>query len=154
MNYGYVKAVEEQSEARQSDCLRKYNINMWIYDTSVNQKSTIADWFIPMLNPGDTVYIADFSKLAENTRELIELVELLQEKNINLVSDKEQFDTSTSGGKLAMTMISAVNEFEREMELERQKELKMLKPNDIQKPRKMTLAEIEKQLGFPVEIVS
>ena len=40
----------------------------------------------------------------------------------NLVSNKENLDTSTPTGKLMLTMIAAINEFERENLLERQRE--------------------------------
>ena len=39
-----------------------------------------------------------------------------------LVSSKESFDTSTATGKLLLTMIAAINGFERENLLERQRE--------------------------------
>ena len=39
-----------------------------------------------------------------------------------LVSDKESIDTSTATGKLLVTMVAAINEFERANLLERQRE--------------------------------
>ena len=71
---------------------------------------------------GDTVYVKDFSRLARSTKDLLELVERFKEKNIHLVSLKENLDTSTATGKLMLTMIAAINEFERENILERQRE--------------------------------
>ena len=41
---------------------------------------------------------------------------------VHLVSNKENLDTSTPTGKLMLTMIAAINEFERENLLERQRE--------------------------------
>ncbi len=41
---------------------------------------------------------------------------------VHLVSSEERLDTSTSTGKLMLTMIAAINEFERANLLERQKE--------------------------------
>jgi len=43
-------------------------------------------------------------------------------KGINLVSSKENIDTSTPTGKQMLTMIGAINTFERENMLERQRE--------------------------------
>ena len=71
---------------------------------------------------GDTVYIHDFSRLARSTKDLLDLVEQLNEKGVHLVSNKENIDTSTPTGKLMLTMIGAINEFERTNMLERQKE--------------------------------
>lgn len=71
---------------------------------------------------GDTIYILDFSRLARSTKDLLGLIEMLEEKKIKLISIKENLDTGTATGKLMLTMISAINQFERENLLERQRE--------------------------------
>jgi DNA invertase Pin-like site-specific DNA recombinase len=71
---------------------------------------------------GDTVYIHDFSRIARSTKDLLAIVEQLDAKGVSLVSNKENIDTSTSNGKLMLTMIGAINEFERANLLERQRE--------------------------------
>ena len=53
---------------------------------------------------------------------MLEIVEKLQSKGVELHSNKENLDTSTPTGKLMLTMIGAINEFERTNLLERQKE--------------------------------
>ncbi len=70
----------------------------------------------------DTIYIHDFSRLARSTKDLLYIVELLEQKNIRLFSNKENLDTKTPQGKLMLTMIAAINQFERENLLERQRE--------------------------------
>ena len=49
-------------------------------------------------------------------------MELLTGKGVHLVSNKESIDTGTPTGKLMLTMIGAINEFERTNLLERQQE--------------------------------
>lgn len=71
---------------------------------------------------GDTIYVWDFSRLARSTKDLLNIVEQLERKKIHLRSIKENLDTSTPTGKLMLTMIGAINEFERANILERQKE--------------------------------
>ena len=71
---------------------------------------------------GDTIYIHDFSRIARSTKDLLAIVEALENKGIYLVSNKENIDTSTPTGKLMLTMIGAINEFERQNLLERQRE--------------------------------
>ena len=71
---------------------------------------------------GDTIYIHDFSRLARSAADLLKIVEQLTAKDIHLVSDKENIDTGTPSGKLMLTMIAAINEFERTNMLERQRE--------------------------------
>jgi DNA invertase Pin-like site-specific DNA recombinase len=47
---------------------------------------------------------------------------VFDKKKVHLVSLKENLDTSTPVGKLMLTMIGAINEFERANLLERQRE--------------------------------
>lgn len=54
---------------------------------------------------GDTIYIHDFSRLARSTKDLLEIIEKLNNKNVHLISNKENLDTSTPTGKLMLTMI-------------------------------------------------
>ena len=53
---------------------------------------------------------------------MLELVELLESKKVKLISNKENIDSSTPTGRLMLTMIGAINEFERANMLERQRE--------------------------------
>lgn len=125
MNIAYVRvSTIEQNEARQLEGLKKYNIEKW-FTEKVSGKNTDRPELQSMIDfarDGDTIYIWDFSRLSRSVKDLLEIVELLQSKNINLVSIKENLDTSTPTGKLMLTMIGAINEFERTNLLERQRE--------------------------------
>lgn len=76
------------------------------------------DW----VREGDTIYIHDLSRIARSTLDLLHLLNVLAEKDVALVSDKENIDTGTATGKLIITVIAAINEFERANLLERQRE--------------------------------
>lgn len=125
MKIAYVRvSTVEQNEQRQVEGLKKYNIEKWFIekvsgkDTNREQLQTMLDW----CREGDTIYIHDFSRLARSTKDLLDIVEMLNAKGVSLVSNKENIDTSTSTGKLMLTMIGAINEFERMNILERQAE--------------------------------
>jgi DNA invertase Pin-like site-specific DNA recombinase len=60
--------------------------------------------------------------LARSTKDLLAIVEQLNGKGVHLVSNKENIDTSTPTGKLMLTMIGAIAEFERQNMLDRQAE--------------------------------
>lgn len=125
MNIAYVRvSTIEQNEARQVEGLKKYHIEKWF-----TEKVSAKDANRPMLKAmidfareGDTIHIHSFDRLARSTKDLLEIVEQLQAKGIHLVSSKENIDTNTPTGKLMLTMIAAINTFERENMLERQRE--------------------------------
>jgi len=125
MNIAYVRvSTIEQNEARQVEGLQKHNIDKWFVE-KVSAKDTNRPQLKAMLEyarEGDTIYIHDFSRLARSTKDLLDIVEKLKAKGIHFVSNKENIDTSTPTGKLMLTMIGAINEFERQNLLERQRE--------------------------------
>lgn len=114
----------EQNEARQVEALEKHGIDKW-FTEKVSAKDTNRPELQAMLEytrEGDTIYIHDFSRLARSTADLLRIVDNLQARGIQLSSNKESLDTSTPTGKLMLTMIAAINEFERANLLERQRE--------------------------------
>ena len=74
------------------------------------------------ITEGDTVVVESLSRLGRSTKDLIELVELFNQKNVHLVSLKEQIDTSTPTGKFLFTLMSAISQFERDVIAERTRE--------------------------------
>ena len=125
MNIAYVRvSTVDQNEGRQVEALKARNIDKW-YTEKVSAKDTNRPQLKEMLEfarEGDTIFIHDFSRLARSTKDLLEIVETLNAKGIHLVSNKENIDTSTATGKLMLTMIGAIAEFERANLLERQRE--------------------------------
>lgn len=125
MKYAYVRvSTVEQNEERQIEGLEKHGIDKWFIE-KVSGKDTNRPELQAMLDTakaGDTIYVHDFSRLARSTKDLLAIVEMLTEREINLVSNKENIDTSTPAGKLMLTVLAAIYEFERTNMLERQAE--------------------------------
>lgn len=140
MKIAYVRvSTEEQNEARQVATLEQYGIERW-YKEKISGKNKERPRLKEMLDfarEGDTIYVLDFSRLARNVRDLLDIIDCLDTKNVDLVSYKENIDTSTPTGKLMITMIGAINEFERAIILERQQEgIAIAKQNGKYKGRK------------------
>lgn len=74
------------------------------------------------IRAGDTVIINSFSRLARNTKHLLEITEGLESKGAALKSLKESLDTRGAAGKLMLTILGALATFERELMLEKQRE--------------------------------
>lgn len=125
MRVAYIRvSTAEQNEQRQVEAMKKYDIEKWFIE-KVSGKDTNRPELQKMLEfvrEGDTVHIHDLSRLARSTRDLLEIVELLNSKGVSLVSNKENIDSSTPTGKLMLTMIGAIAEFERQNLLDRQRE--------------------------------
>lgn len=170
-NIAYVRtSTVEQHEDRQCEGLKKYNIDKWYIDkcSGKNTNRPQLQAMLDYVREGDTVYVHDFSRLARSTKDLLELVELLNSKGVALVSNKENLDSRTPTGKLMLTMIAGIAEFERTNLLERQREgiaiakekgvYKGRKPVDVSREvlmelyeqymtRKMTKAQMAKELN-------
>ena len=114
----------EQNEARQTENLKQYGIDKWFIEkvSAKDANRPKLKELIDYAREGDTIYIHDFSRIARSTNDLLNIAEQLSGKGIFLVSTKENIDTNTPTGKLMLTMIGAINEFERMNLLERQKE--------------------------------
>lgn len=117
-------STADQNPERQREMLEKEGIDRW-FEEKVSGKDTNRVELQKMLEyvrEGDTVYVEDFSRLSRSVKDLLQVADLLQSKGVQLVSKKENVDTSTATGKLMLTMIGAIAEFERMNILERQRE--------------------------------
>lgn len=125
MNVAYIRvSTVEQNESRQVEALEKRNIEKW-FTEKVSGKDTNRPQLRAMLDyvrEGDTIYVHDFSRLARSTKDLLSIIEKMKAKHVHIVSNKENIDSSTPTGKLMLTMIGAIAEFERQNMLERQAE--------------------------------
>ena len=127
MKYCYCRvSTVEQNLDRQLEAMKKYDIpqeNYFVEKASAKDTNRPElQKLLSIVKEGDTIHIHDFSRLSRSTSDLLKIVERLTEQGVHLISNKENLDTSTPTGKLMLTMIGAIYEFERANLLERQKE--------------------------------
>ena len=126
MRLGYVRvSMLEQHEERQMRELKEKAQIEKIFMDKLSGKDTNRPQLQAMLEfarEGDIIYVSEFSRLARSTKDLLDIVQQLKEKQVQVISLKENFDTSTPAGELAMTMFAAIATFERKIMLERQRE--------------------------------
>lgn len=125
MKVGYVRvSTAEQNTARQDTMMRQYGVEK-VFTDKMSGKSKDRPGLTDMMafvREGDTVIVESISRFARSTKDLLDLVEKLREKNVEFVSMKESIDTSTPQGKFMLTVWGAMAEMEREQILQRQAE--------------------------------
>ena len=106
MKIGYIRvSTEEQNTARQEALLRELDVDE-IFIDKASGKNADRPELTRMMNyvrRGDTVIVESISRFARNTRDLLDLVERLTEKQVEFVSRKEAIDTTTPTGKFMLT---------------------------------------------------
>ena len=125
MKIGYVRvSTEEQNTARQEIMLRELGVDELFVDRASGKNADRPELrrMMEYVRRGDTVIVESISRFARNTRDLLDLVERLTEKQVEFVSRKEAIDTTTPTGKFMLTVFAAVAELEREYILQRQRE--------------------------------
>lgn len=124
-NIAYIRvSTEEQNYESQMEAMKDLKFAK-VFTEKRSAKDTNRPELQNMLDyvrEGDTVYVKDFSRLARSTKDLLNIIDILENKKVKLISIKEKLDTSTPAGKLMVTMLGAIYEFERANLLERQKD--------------------------------
>jgi DNA invertase Pin-like site-specific DNA recombinase len=77
---------------------------------------------LDFVREGDTVVAAKLDRIARSIRDLLSIVDQLKEKGATFKVLNASIDTGTPTGKLQLSILGAVGEFEREIMLERQAE--------------------------------
>ena len=122
MKIGYARvSTQDQNLDRQLDNLRSSGCERIFNEKMTGTKSDRPELktMLLTLRSGDVLVIDSFSRLSRSTKDLLDLVEKLTAMGVHLVSLKENLDTTTATGKLMLTMLSALSQFERDLIAER-----------------------------------
>lgn len=126
MHVGYVRvSTEEQNTARQEVLMQELGVEkVYIEKVSgknVNNRIKLKE-MLEFIREGDVVVVESISRLARNTKDLLEIVEILKNKGVAFISNKENIDTDTPAGQFMLTIFGAVSQLERDYILQRQRE--------------------------------
>jgi len=132
--YGYVRvstlkqvkghSLEYQKEAIEKYCkanditLAKLFVDKGISGYKFRKELEAMETMIEK-DPPDYVITYSITRYSRSTADLLLKISMLQEKGISFVSIKEQFDMSSKIGKLLLTVLSAIADFEAETIRER-----------------------------------
>ncbi|MCD8354676.1 MAG: recombinase family protein [Clostridiales bacterium] len=140
MKIGYIRiSSADQNTARQEVLMQELGVELIFIDrmSGKTRNRPELNRMLEFMREGDMVIVESISRFARNTRDLLELMEQLQRKNVEFVSKKEAIDTTTPTGRFMLTVFGAVAELEREYILQRQQEgIAIAKRNGIYKGRR------------------
>lgn len=121
MLIGYARvSTQDQNLELQRDALTAAKCERIFEDKASGAKAARPGLMeaISFMRPGDTLVIWKLSRLGRSIKQLIETVQLLQEKGIELKSLNESIDTATATGKLLFHIVAAFAQFERDNMIE------------------------------------
>lgn len=149
MKVGYVRvSTEEQNTARQEAHMEELGVERIFLEKVSGKAQRGRDQLEEMLSfvrEGDVVVVESISRIARNTKDLLEIVERLKEKGVSFESRKEQIDTDTPSGQFMLIVFGAMAQLEREYILDRQREgIEIARQNGKYKGRKPIAVDREK----------
>ncbi len=91
---------------------------------------------------GDSLVVTKLDRLARSTRDLLNIMNRLELKQVKLVVLDQQIDTSTATGMLLFTMLGAIATFENDLRKDRQMQgIALAKRKGIKFGRKQSLTD-------------
>lgn len=125
LKLGYARvSTQDQELARQIDALNNYGVDEIFTEKITGTKSNRPELLKlkNKLRVGDIVVIESLSRLGRSTKDLLNLIEEWNIQKVKLISLKENIDTTTPTGKLLITVLSAISQFERDITVQRTNE--------------------------------
>ena len=126
------------------DAQRKDLAELGCKKVFAEQVSSVADrpklsTALDELREGDVLVVTKLDRLARSMRDLMNIVDKIQERQASLRIVAMNLDTTTPTGSLMLSLLGSVAQFEREMMLERQREgIAKAKAEGLYKGRKTT----------------
>jgi DNA invertase Pin-like site-specific DNA recombinase len=122
MQVGYARvSTQEQDAEMQRVALREAGCERLFEETASGAQRDRPQLAAALeyLRSGDTLVVWKLDRLARSLKQLIETVEMLEERGAHFRSLTESVDTGTPGGKLVFHVFGALAEFERGLIRER-----------------------------------
>lgn len=122
MKIGYARvSTKDQNLDLQIDALKKAGvdeIHTEIVSGAKTDRPVLAET-LKKLRSGDVLVIWKLDRLGRSLRHLVELVPMLMERGIGLLSLHDHIDTTTPHGRLTFNIFASLAEFERDIIRER-----------------------------------
>jgi DNA invertase Pin-like site-specific DNA recombinase len=117
IGYGRVSTFDQRPEA-QLDALREAGCDPIFVDNGVSGVKASRpelDKALAYLRPGDTMVCTRLDRLGRSLRNLVDLIDSLGQRKVDLVVTTQNLDTTTPEGRFMFNVIGAVAQFERDL---------------------------------------
>jgi len=122
MKIGYIRVSrDKQATLLQEDAMKREECER-VFTDKMSGKRFDRKALLEMLDfarSGDIIVVWKLDRLGRSLKELIETVQMLEQRGIELRSLKENIDTTTPTGRLMFHLMAALAEFERDIISER-----------------------------------
>lgn len=125
MKIGYVRCSSvTQNPERQEVLMDRLGVDKVYIDmcSGKNMQRPQLQAMLDFMREGDTIIVESFSRLARSTKDLLEITDIMTAKGVEFISQKETIDTKTPAGRMLLTILASISQFERECIRERQQE--------------------------------
>ena len=125
MKIGYVRCSDKgQNPERQEVLMERLGVDRVYIDmcSGKDMKRPQLQEMLDFMRDGDIIIVESFSRLARSTKDLLEITDMMTAKGVEFISQKETIDTTTPAGRMLLTILASISQFERECIRERQQE--------------------------------
>ncbi|MBR6013545.1 MAG: recombinase family protein [Selenomonadaceae bacterium] len=125
MQLGYIRINPEENAEETVEKFRagKNFYRLYWDKISIKEKDRPEyDKMMDYLREGDEIVVPEFARFNKTLIELVKTIEQLNEKNVQFISEKEEFNSGTEEGKLKFGVMQSIAEFEKTVIKQRQKE--------------------------------
>lgn len=122
MIIGYARvSTQDQNPEYQVDALEKAGCEQIFQEkvTGKMKERPELSQCLRMLRKGDTLIVWKLDRLARSLKDLVEIIQDLNEREVGFKSLTESIDTTSSGGRLVFHIFGALAEFEHSLIRER-----------------------------------
>lgn len=120
IGYARVSSVGQNLDS-QLDALQKAACGKIFSDQMTGSRMERPGWdrLMEYVRPGDTLVVTELSRMTRSLLNLLETIKTLEQLQVNVVSLRENIDTSTATGRCFLSMMGAIHQMERELRAER-----------------------------------
>lgn len=120
IGYARVSSVGQNLDS-QLDALQRAGCGKIISEKMTGSRMNRPGWdqVLEYVRQGDTLVVTELSRMTRSLLDLLETTKALEQRNVNLVSLRENIDTTTATGRCFLSMMGAIHQMERELRVER-----------------------------------